>query len=367
MGINLAWSRKAEHCIQCGTNVRRHRAKGLCDYCYDKEHEQKQKTHLINLKPKRGARKIPSKEQLLEDYSSGLSLADLARKYNFTRQYIYQILRKHRISRRTQREARHQAIDKGYLFKTKTNSLGTEERIFHEHRIVNEDFFKTWSPAMAYALGVLYSDGSISPSKDREERKTHKNRSCVCTISVSQKEPELLEKLLDLLESNALMQFRPKSGISGAVYSFRIGCDTMYDDLLRLGLTPQKSRTIVFPSMPHEYVRHFIRGCWDGDGSIYLEATRRGKPRSDFVSGSRDFVEGLVQQLCEEGLTKATVHTRKSGQSFYVKYGPQDCAKLYHLFYDGVDESIYLNRKYLRFKGASESLDRNEGAWLPFI
>jgi len=347
--------------------VRPHRAKGLCNSCYDREHEQKQKTHLINLKPKRGTREIPSKEQLLEDYSSGLSLADLGRKYNFTRQYIYQILRKHRIPRRNKREARHQAIDKGYLFKTKTNSLGVEERIYHEHRIVNEDFFKTWSSAMAYVLGVLYSDGNIYPKKDRDERETHKNRSLVCTISVTQKEPELLEKLLALMESNALLAYQPKRGIAGAVYSFIIRSDTMYDDLLRLGLTPRKSRTIAFPSMPHEYMRHFIRGCWDGDGSIYMEAKRPGQSRADFVSGSRDFVEGLVQQLCEEGLTKATIHTRKNGRTFYVKYGQQDCAKLYHLFYDGVDESIYLNRKNLRFKAASESLDRNEGAWLPFI
>jgi len=93
-----------------------------------------------------------------------------------------------------------------------------------------------------------------------------------------------------------------------------------------------------------------------------MEAKRPGQSRADFVSGSRDFVEGLVQQLCEEGLTKATIHTRKNGRTFYVKYGQKDCVKLFHLFYDDVDESIFLNRKYERFKSASEVSTLQEAA-----
>jgi len=207
---------------------------------------------------------------------------------------------------------------------------------------------------MAYVLGVLYADGCISPSKDREERKTHKNRSNVCTISVSQKEPELLKKLLALIPSGAHLAYQPKRGIAGALYTITIRSNRMYDDLLRLGLTPRKSRTMGFPRMPHKYVRHFIRGCWDGDGSIYTEAKRPGKPRADYCSGSRGFVEELVYQLHQEGLTKATIHTKKNTQTTYVKYGPEDCVKLFHLFYDGVDETMFLNRKYERFFLAAE-------------
>lgn len=298
-------------------------------------------------KPPRGA---PSCEELRTDYiDKAMSLADMGKKYNFTRQYILTLLKFHGIPRRSQQEARWQAIDQGKLSSLRLNDLGEKETVVHVNRFANEDFFKTWSPAMAYVLGVLYSDGCIAPSKDREERETHKNKSFVCTISVSQKEPELLEKLLVLMESNALLAYQPKRGIAGAIYTIAIRSNTMYDDLLHLGLTPRKSRTIAFPRMPHEYVRHFIRGCWDGDGSIYFEGNNPLKPRAHYVSGSRDFVEGLVQQLHKEGLTKATVHSKKGAHSFYVKYGPKDCAKLFSLFYNGVDETMFLNRKYERF------------------
>jgi hypothetical protein len=168
------------------------------------------------------------------------------------------------------------------------------------------------------------------------------------------------------MESNALINFQAKRGIAGALYDFNIRSNKMYDDLLSLGLSPRKSRTIAFPPIPQEYVRHFIRGCWDGDGSIYIEGKNPLKSPAHYVSGSKVFIEGLAHQLCELGLTRATVHTAKNRQSFYVKYGPKDCVKLFHLFYDGVDETIFLSRKYERFKSASDVITPSIHAQLPF-
>jgi len=28
---------------------------------------------------------------------------------------------------------------------------------------------------------------------------------------------------------------------------------------------------MAFPKIPDEYIRHFVRGCWDGDGTVYIE------------------------------------------------------------------------------------------------
>ncbi len=175
----------------------------------------------------------PSREELQIDYKT-MSLADMGKKYHFTRQYMYKLLKLYGIPRRSRQEARQQAIAQEKLFSTRVNELGENVKIYHINRYANEDFFKTWSPAMAYALGILYSDGCISPSRDREERKSHKNRSPVCTISVSQKEPELLEKLLALMESNALINFQAKRGIAGALYGFKVRSNKMYEDLLSL-------------------------------------------------------------------------------------------------------------------------------------
>ena len=58
---------------------------------------------------------------------------------------------------------------------------------------------------------------------------------------------------------------------AGALYQFNISNEKIYDDVVSLGLTPNKSLTMQFPNMPNEFIRHFIRGCWDGDGSVFVD------------------------------------------------------------------------------------------------
>ena len=168
-------------------------------------------------------------------------------------------------------------------------------------------------------------------------------------FTVSQKEPELLQKILVLMGSNAKLLFRKKKGISGAVYYFHINDNEIYEDLLRLGLSPNKSLSLVFPNIEPQHVRHFIRGCWDGDGSVYWENNDPAKPRASFISGSKLFAEGILKQLVSLGLSERRLYRENRGIAFYFRFLGLDCARLYHVFYDGVPESMYLTRKYERF------------------
>jgi len=116
----------------CGTTSRAHAAKGLCQSYYDRVSEQIQKTHLIDLGEEKKSRKRPSRDQLLEDYSTEMSLIDLARKYKFTRQYLYKLLKLYDIPRRSNRVARTLAIAKGKISSTRVNELGEREKVAHE-------------------------------------------------------------------------------------------------------------------------------------------------------------------------------------------------------------------------------------------
>ncbi len=136
----------------------------------------------------------------------------MGRKYNFSRQYILQLLKFYGIPRRSRQAARLEAIDQGKLFSNRLNELGEKEKVFHINRFVNEDFFKSLGLRLWPTFWEFFTQKCISPSKFREERKTHKNKSLVCSISVSQKEPELLEKLLALMESNAHHGIRNQKG-----------------------------------------------------------------------------------------------------------------------------------------------------------
>ena len=97
---------------------------------------------------------------------------------------------------------------------------------------------------------------------------------------------------------------------AGALYQFSISNEKLYDDVVNLGLTPNKSLTMQFPNIPNEFVRHFIRGCWDGDGSVYIDKPSQ-KIYASFVSGSRDFLEAMVGNLVNAGLPERTIHRHK--------------------------------------------------------
>ncbi|MGV8059374.1 MAG: LAGLIDADG family homing endonuclease [Smithellaceae bacterium] len=222
---------------------------------------------------------------------------------------------------------------------------------------VNEKFFSSWSSAMAYVLGVICTDGNLNPGRIREPWRA-KSTSTVPTISVAQKEPELLEKILHLMDCDAKLYFHEERVYgktkAGALYHFGISNEKLYNDIVNLGLTPNKSLTMQFPNIPNEFVRHFIRGCWDGDGSVYIEK-RINKICASFVSGSLKFVEGMISELVKVGFTGRTIHRHnRETPSYYFRFTGSQVTILYHYLYDNIPETEYLKRKFDLFRLSSE-------------
>jgi hypothetical protein len=199
---------------------------------------------------------------------------------------------------------------------------------------------------MAYVLGVLYTDGCLAQDLYR--------------FTVAQKEPELLEKCLKLMESDASIVFTKKRGIAGAIYHFQINGKAIIEDLLKLGLKPKKSLTLDFPEIPLPYVRHFIRGCWDGDGSVYLEKSDPSKPCASFISGSEKFAAEILKYLVMLGMPETRMYKRPLRNVFEFRFRGPDCAKLYHVLYDDVPKSMYLHRKNERFEAIARYYSETE-------
>lgn len=343
------WAKGHEKCKSCGTTEHKHKARGLCAPCYDSAAEKRHKSHVT----RRIGSHLPipiTKEDLEQKYKSGLSMNDIARQYNCTRQYIYKRLKRYGLAVRTKSEARGLALRQGKIsYSSEIYSPGST--IAHEKRSVNESFFKIWMPAMAYVLGVIYTDGCLGTPYPNAK---------YLRVTIGQKEPELLEKVRALMGSNALIRYSAARGIAGELHSMFIDDLEISHDLQVLGLTKNKSLTTRFPEIPSEFLRHFIRGCWDGDGSVYWEGNDIRKPCASFVSGSKEFIEQLVKNLVNLGMPNRTIHKsmRSKNPSYYFRYTGLPCVKLYHVLYDGVDESMYLVRKYLRFREIEESLVR---------
>lgn len=315
---------------------------------------------------------------LQEEYGNKKrSLGDIAKDCDCSRQYVYKKLIEFDIRLRTLKEARELACDRNKIEFKRIDESGHERLVILDKIRVNDSFFSSWSKEMAYVLGTVYTDGNLDPSSklDPSRKTTLKTP----RLTIAQKEPELLNKVLKLMDCNAKLYYHGKrkyeTGIAGDLHWFHINNEKIYSDLINLGLSPNKSKNIKFPNIPKELARHFIRGCWDGDGSVYFE---RKNLAASYISGSKKFIERLVEELHKIGISKSGLsykfesgkrvlqHATKEmlskypdgrfplvifkhnrANAYYIKIrGKENIEKLFHYFYDGVDESMYLTRKY---------------------
>lgn len=215
----MAWSNKYDRCLRCETQTHKHIGRGLCVYCYRTDIEDSHKAHITGgLKDREIIAKISKVELEFQYEGLEMSLSDLALKYNCTRQYIHKLMKKYGITRRDKATARELAYSKEKIIFNREDELGNKTKVIAQKNIVNNDFFKSWFPAMAYVLGVLYTDGSLRPGGITEPNA--KTTSASSRFTVSQKEPELLQKILVLMESNARLLFRKKKWISRDIYYF---------------------------------------------------------------------------------------------------------------------------------------------------
>ena len=121
---------------------------------------------------------------------------------------------------------------------------------------------------------------------------------------------------------------------------------------MRYGGVRHKSHVIRFPDVPKKYLRDFIRGYFDGDGSVFFIdyiRTKDGRStrelRTNFTSGSRKFLEDLMAALNREiGLSMRRIGVYNGGISLKLGYSMKDSdALLHYMYYKGFP--IGLRRK----------------------
>jgi len=350
LSTSKPWSRKHDRCVRCGDNQTPHMGRGLCLKCYEKEsYDRHSGGH--DYKP---IKEKLTYEYIFEEYvNKKRSLADISKDCRCTRQNIYKKLKLWEIPTRDQSEASNLAHERGKLvFKREDEYGNTIDVVKHKIR-VNDKFFSEWSNEMAWVLGLIYTDGNLSGGFIKDTR--YKKELLMKRVSLSQKEPEILNKVRNLMDCNAkLLHSRRreyKNTVAGEIYTFTINDEKIYDDLTQLGLMPNKSKIIQFPVIDDQYMRHFIRGCWDGDGSVFLQPAygyTRPKIRASFTSGSKSFIESMAQALEKAGLPKRNI--RRDRESYEIRYGDNQCKLLYHYLYHDVSSGQYLERKYKVFE-----------------
>ena len=116
---------------------------------------------------------------------------------------------------------------------------------------INQDYFKTWSPNMAYIFGFWCADGCIYNGR-------------LFDITVHKKDKYIIKKIAEELAYEGVLY----DYVDRQAARLNFSCKVIYDDLVALGGCENKSDVLQFPQVPQQYLSDFIRGYFDGNGCI---------------------------------------------------------------------------------------------------
>lgn len=200
-------------------------------------------------------------------------------------------------------------------------------------------------PEVIYTIGFLYADG-------------YNNDSSVI-LSLEEGDVEILNTINNNLRNEKKVQFEDKSNKHDFGYTYKnqyklVMLNKRISKVLSiLGVVRNKSLILTFPKWLHPSMYpHFIRGVYDGDGSLYRYFDKNNKPRNTTVTitSTEEFCKAIIDicakyvgiksnnydASCHNGITRVFSIT-----------GYNVCKKFLDWIYK--DSTIHLDRKYNRY------------------
>jgi hypothetical protein len=168
----------------------------------------------------------------------------------------------------------------------------------NRRHVVNNNYFNIIdNQESSYWLGFLYADGYI------RERKSGNS----LEMKLSIKDIEHLKKFRNSIGSNhkikeSFNKVKYKSGFSESHMCYlAIYSNSLVNSIKQQGIHSRKTFTIEFPNIDKEYMNHFIRGFFDGDGcfSFNLKTLR---PHTSLLCVSEKFRNQIIEILKENDI-----------------------------------------------------------------
>ena len=194
----------------------------------------------------------------------------------------------------------------------------------------------------AYILGILYADGYNNTDRNS------------VSLGLKETDREVLDKITALIQSSKPLQYvdtsnqRKNLGFENSQNQYRliIANKHISQRLVELGCGKAKTHNLTFPTeeqVPSCLIRHFVRGYFDGDGSV------SGNKQKQFCFvGTIDFLLPLQQILVKElNFSKTKLDRRHKDIDNNIRSlrycGVNQCITFRDWLYK--DATIYLERK----------------------
>lgn len=264
-----------------------------------------------------------SKEEIIEiidRIKNGDFYSDIAKDYNVTSEAIsYQ--------------ARKLGLNKVNKFKRKNK--------------LNENYFNNIdNEHKAYWLGFIMADGGVCYTTKYYKETNSPNR---LYFTLSLKDKSILERFCDDIDydKSKIIDFIPKGTYSNnPMCKLYINSKKLCLNLKKFDIVPEKTGKEKFLNLSNELMPHFIRGFFDGDGSVWKHNNRIHVS----FTGNKDFLEDLMNYLYKEKIidNKYIISEYENKNVCDFKFAKTKSIKN---FFDYIykDSTIHLERKYNKF------------------
>jgi predicted DNA-binding protein YlxM (UPF0122 family) len=309
--------------------------------------------------------KIPNsvKSQIIEDFRRLKSVNEVAKLHNRDASTISRFLKKNHIETDFKKAQKLTSeVLQRYIEEKSPRDIATQYGISYESvcRIVktrpelhvnhyfrkyklNKHYFDNIDDEYkAYFLGLFFADGCNSEGVGID-------------IALQEGDEYLLKQLIQKLYPNndkPLQKILPKKENRKIQYRLGISSTDLSKAMSKHGAVPKKSLILKYPygCFEQSLFGHFLRGYFDGDGSIWLDDRKK---RLHFtLDGTYDFLFSIRKEL-ETQLNVSIpnkIYTQPRTKIFELVLSKRHLLQgIYHLLYDNA--TIYMFRKKLIFDG----------------
>lgn len=198
-----------------------------------------------------------------------------------------------------------------------------------------------WSPEFAYAIGLLVTDGNLSPDGRH--------------FNFTSKDIELVELFKNALGLTNKIGRKARGGeTEKKYYVIQFGDVLFYDFCVRIGLHPNKSKTLAEIKVPRKYFFDFLRGDFDGDGTFHSYWDPRWRSSfmfyTIFVSASKPHIDWLREFIFRELGISGHITKSVTCSVYQLKYAKRESLIVLRAMYRN-KKLLSLSRKKLKIEG----------------
>jgi len=242
------------------------------------------------------------KSEILNQRKLGATEKQISSKFDISLRQYYNLLKLNKVEKKN-KVVRYN-FDENYF-----ESIDTEDK--------------------AYFLGFIVADGSVNSISN--------------VIQITQREPDILYEFKRYIKYEGdLIKSKNRD-----VFDIKISSSKMKSDLLKLGISSNKTMSVNYPSIPENLQSHFMRGVFDGDGCVSIHHDKRDnsdRGQVNICSGSFEFIKEYVDNMVRYcGVKKNNIRQPK-GTYYVIDWGGlSDVESFYEFLYK--DANIFLKRK----------------------